>query len=181
MPKSVQVFNNLFTYSWANTPYNSNQVPQDGTYKSQLIAQCIQTESTQYQVTIQPNLTLPNTLTDTKLLFQESWDTINSLADGSTFLRLGNGLTLGPGVLGTPIQNLLTTYLTSTLPAPPSQTTYVQKVCVNVDSSDDYIGVVVIYPVSTNPLQKLTSGTVYTIHIIDPTISTFGPTGVSAL
>lgn len=155
----------LYLYTWGNTPYNAAQLPNSGVYRSRLSSQCVITPQGDYDILAQPTVSSTGALTSPKLLFQESWDEANLLPDnGSSYFRSFSGLTMGSGVFNTTIQNLVVTYTNAILPAPAANTQWVFRYFVNTQTASSEVGVVMIFPQSTN-LTRLTSGVVYILKV----------------
>lgn len=173
-------FYHLYAFLWSNVSYSpSSQTPQPGVYKSKLFAQCLQIDQDSYHISIQPSLTLANTLTSTSLLFRQHWDYLNlTPVSGNPYFQFEHGLSLGPGVVSTWIQDYLLAFLDSIVLTPPTGTEWrVQffvpispmKTDVKDDNDQSLIrGVCVLYPVAIEGNPWLTSGDVYYILIQDP-------------
>lgn len=158
---------NLYTYAWENVPYTQSGIPQPGVYKSKLVAQCIQNGLNDYNVTVQPTLTMPNTLTNTRLLFLEWWDELNlAPSTGQPYFRWSSGLTIGPGVLPTWLHDYVQVYLEATMSSFVGTDNYEVQYFVNLDTDDKRVGTVVLYPTG------VTTATVYHVCIVDPPKST---------
>jgi len=160
-----------FTTFQSSSPirYSTVQIPSGGVFKFEILSKAEQKTDNTMELTIQPQLNLPNTLTTAPLLFLEKWREFQlTTENGNPYVRSNSGRLFGPGVFTTWLQDVINHYLTASLPPPPTGQEYVKQYFVSVDHNVDYMGVVIIYPKALPGQPRLQSSVIYMTDIVDP-------------